>query len=401
MTDDLQPEIDEVPLWGEQTEAALGALSFSGLELGSLPRLASAFGWVKVAAARANGSAGVLDPAMVEAISQAARSLAFGRYDAHLVVDPLAGGGGIAVHQNVNEVIASVASELLGSAVGAQVHVAASQSTADVCHTAARLALIDAAADLDDVVADLVAALRAAAERFDGVPTLARTCLQDATEVPARMLFDGAADALARRRQVLVAAVAPLHQVVLGSTVVGDGTGAPAAYRAVVVAELADVTGTPLVGHPSPASALQHGDDLVDLSGSVLALAVVAAKVAQDLRLLGSGPAGGLGELVLPKVIEGSTFFVAKNNPVVPETVIQAALQVTGRDATVRAAAARAELNLHGYDLTAGVSVLESIDMANRALALLRVHVIDGLALDEARCRELAALAASHKDASA
>lgn len=385
--------------WGDQTDAALATLSFSGLELGSLPRLAASLGWVKVAAARANGAAGVLATERADAIAEAAVGMAFGSWDGLLVVDPLAGGGGIAVHQNVNEVLASVAAEALGQPVDPTAEVAASQSTADVCHTAVRLALIDAAIDLDDVVGDLIGALRAAAERFGDVPTLARTCLQDASAVPARMLVDGAADALERRRVVLAAAAAPLHQVVLGSTVVGDGAGAPPAYRDRVVVELATATGTELVAHPDPASALQHGDDLIDLSGAVSALSLVAAKLAQDLRLLSSGPSGGFGEVVLPKVLEGSAFFASKNNPVVAETVVQAALQVAGRDATVRAAAARAELNLHGYDLTAAVSVLEATDMANRALALLRIHVVEGMALDEQRCRQLAELATPHKDA--
>ncbi len=379
------------PLWGPQTELAREVLSFSGRTLGSLPSLVRSLGSVKIAAARANAAAGVVDPASARSIETAASQLAGGQMNDHLVVDPLGGGGGIGVHQNVNEVIANLA--------GCDpAEVGASQSTADVCHTAARLAMLDGADQLDTSIVALMAELAAIAERFGGVKTLARTCFQDGLAVPARLLFDGANAAMERRRTQLRATTGPLHQAVLGATVIGDGSGASAAYRAVVVDQLGAVTRRPLTAHPCPASALQYGDDLVDVSGSLANLSTVLAKLAQDLRVLSSGPAGGFGELRLPKVLEGSSFFVGKNNPVVPETMIQAALAVTGFDATVRAAAARAELHLFGYDLTAAVAVLDAQSVLTRAVDLLRVHALAGLTLDDDRCGQLAALATPHKE---
>lgn len=376
-------------------------LAFSGRTLPSVPSLVAQLGLVKVAAARANLAAGVLAPDRAAAIERAAVELADGRLDHLLAVDPFAGGGGIAVHAAVNDAIAGSASSALGLAVDAKGEVAASQSTADVLHTAARLAICREAEVLLAATDALASELDAAAERFGDARTLARTCLQDALAVPARLLPDGSAVALRRRRSVLASAIEPLHHTVLGATVVGDGTGAPAAYRAVVVGELAALTGRNLVAAPAAPSALQHGDDLLDLSAAVVALALVAAKLAGDLRLLSSGPVGGLGELRLPRVIEGSAFFATKNNPVVPETVVQASLQATAADAAVRSAVARAELHLAGYDLTAAVAVLDATAGLARALDQLRLHTVAGMELDEDRCRELAAAATPTKPAPA
>lgn len=391
------------------SEAARAAqvLAFSGRTLPSVPGLVAQLGAVKAAAARANADAGVLAPERAAAIEAAALALGDGRFEGELTagplaVDPLGGGGGIGVHHVVDELIAAAATAALGPGVPPvepKLEVAASQSTADVLHTAARLAVIGQVEELVQATHTLEIELGRAADRFGDAATIARTCLQDALVVPARLLLDGSAEALRRRRAVLAAAVAPLHEVVLGATVVGDGTGAPAAYRAAVVARLAERSGLELVASPAPASALQHGDDLLDVSAAIVALASVAAKLAGDLRLLSSGPVGGLGEVHLPKVLEGSAFFAAKDNPVVPESVVQAGLLVAGADATVRAAVGRAELHLAGYDLTAAVAVLDAATALGRSLAGLARHAIAGLELDEARCRALAAAAAPVKSA--
>lgn len=386
---------------------AAATLAFSGRTLPSVPGLVAQLGVVKAAAARANLDADVLAPERAAAIEAAALALGDGRFDEELVagplaVDPLGGGGGIGVHHAVDELIARAATEALGSGaepVDPKGEVAASQSTADVLHTAARLAVLGQVEELVHATRLLEAEVAAAAERFGDVPTLARTCLQDALAVPARLLFDGSRDALARRRGVLVAAAAPLREVVLGATVVGDGTGAPTAYRAAVVGRLAERTGLALVASPAPASALQHGDDLLDVSAAVVGLSMVAAKLAADLRLLSSGPVGGFGEVRLPDVLEGSAFFATKRNPVVAETAVQAAAVVAGADAAVRAAIGRAELHLAGYDLTAAIAVLDATTALARALDALARHAIAGLELDEARCRALAASAAPVKPA--
>ncbi len=235
------------------------------------------------------------------------------------------------------------------------------------------------------------------AERFASIPTLARTCLRDAMATPLSTVFAGSADALRRRRDTFDGALAPLRQVVLGTTVIGRGDGAPPRYRATVVGHLADVTGLALDAHPAPASALQHSDDLAALSSAAVELSRPLLKLASDLRLLGSGPQGGFGEVVLPHVIDGSSFFAGKSNPVVPETVIQACLQVRGLDHTVQLAADRAELYLNVHDGLMALGVLDELALLTRSFELMDRFVLADLAADEARCHELAAFAAPTK----
>ena len=396
----------EVPvdaLWGIHTARAVATLSHSGRTLAQVPGLATALAQVKAAAAEANRRAGVLEPEVAAAVVAAAEEVAAGRHDGALVADPLAGGGAIAVHANVDEVLANLASAALGGGLGTYepvhptAHVAASQSTADVVHTATRLAVLEGGEALDATLGALLAELHGVAERFGSAPTLARTCLQDGLAVEARLLFDGAAAAVERRRATLARALQPLHAVVLGSTVVGTGAGAPEPYRAAVVDLLAERSGRPLVRADVPASSLQHGDDLVEVSSALAQLGIVAAKVASDLRLLSSGPVGGFGEVALPAVMEGSAFFVDKVNPAVPETVVQAVVQVDGLHRAVLSAAARAELHLHPYDLAAGVGVLDQVSVLDRALHALARHALPGLVLDHDRSQQLAAAARSTK----
>ena len=385
---------------GSQTALAVAALSFSGRRLADLPDLVRALGHVKAAAAQANRVACVLDEDEAAAIEAAALSLAAGHLDATLVADPLAGGGAIAVHVNVNEALADVANRSLDRAPGTdgaldpKGSIGASQSTADVVHAAARLAVLDATERLLATTAHLAGAIDAVADRAGDSPTLARTCLQDGLAVDARLLFDGSAAAIRRAADAISAATEPLWVVVLGGTVVGTGDGAPAAYRSAVVPALGAVTGRDLVGDPLPASRLQHADDLVAVVEGVARLSGVAAKLARDLRLLSSGPRGGFGEVQLPAVMEGSSFFVGKVNPAVPESVVQANLQVIGCRAVATAAAQEAELHLHGYDLTAAVAALDAATVLDVALDRFAHHCLAGLTFDEERGRELAGYAA-------
>lgn len=380
--------------WGPRTWRSLRTLSFSGRRLGDQPELVVALGQVKAAAARANADAGAISAAEAAAIEEATEDLQ--RLDVELLgqlpADPLAGGGAIAVHVNVDEVLARRSGLDLGL-------LRASQSTADVVHTAARLAVLDAADRLLAAAAALEAELADVADRAGYRPTLARTCLQDGLAVPGRVLWDGAATAVRRRADAVVQATSPLHEVVLGGTVVGTGDGAPDPYRRAVVPHLAGITERALVSDPDPASRLQHADDLVACADAGAALASVAAKVARDLRLLASGPRGGFGEVRLPAVMEGSAFFVGKVNPAVPESVVQASIQATGHAAVARAAAGQAELHLGVYDLAAGLAVIDQYAMVATALEHLVTHCLADLEFDQERAAELAALATPTKDA--
>ena len=401
MTREERDALGALPLpagarYGIQTARALENLAFSRHRLGAYPAYVAALAAVKRAAARANRDAGVLDARRAGAIDEAASEVAGGAHAEQFPVDVLGGGGSIGVNMNINEVLANLASERLGGARGAYepVHplrdVNASQSTADVCHTAARLAARGDAAPMLRALDACAATLAARADALSTMPALARTCLQDAMPTTADVLLRGHAAALARRAADLRAALDPLDAVVLGATVIGDGRGAPPAYRERVVPALAGLVGRPLRPHPHPADALQNGDDLAAVAAQLGLLARALLKVAQDLRLLASGPRGGLGELRLPHVQAGSSFFAGKSNPVVPESVMQCAFQVLGGERAVQEAHARAELHLQVFDAVAVVNVLDALSMLAGVLERFESRCLRGLEVNEARARELA-----------
>ena len=376
-------------LAGIHSERALRHLGFSGRRLADYPELVRALAQVKRAAARANRAAGVLDAREAAAIEAACEALESGAHAAALAVDPLAGGGGIAVNMNVNEVIAGLASRG-GVPLDPKRHVNASQSSADVCHTAHRLAVLERGSALAASLAGLVAALREQAAAGRELPTIARTCLRDGLATSAGALFGGHADALARRSGALARSVEALCAVNLGGTVIGSGEGAPPAYREVVLGELAALCGRALTRRASLEDAAQNADDLGAVSSELAAIARVAIKLAADLRLLASGPATGFGEIELPPVIEGSSFFAGKSNPVVPETLLHCAFQVLGCDRAAQLAVERGELHLNVFEAVAAVNVLDAMAMLARAVPHAAACV-RGLRFDVGRCRSHAA----------
>lgn len=383
-------------LYGSQTVRSLTNLSFSGRPLGGYPELVAALAVVKQAAARANRQAGVLPRKLADAIEAAALGLTAPEMASHLPSDVLGGGGWIGVHMNVNEVIANLANRSFGKPLGAEkpihpkLHVNASQSTADVCHTASRLALLTRQRQLDAVLRRTVRSLARFVRRRGSAATLARTCLRDGLPTEVRVLFDGHREAIERQRAELQTHVPVFRAVTLGGTVIGTGSGAPPAYRRRVVPLLAELTGERLTQRRGLADALQNSDDVGMYSARLAQLARALLKLAQDLRLLGSGPDGGFGEVIVPHVQQGSSFFAGKSNPVVPETMIQCCLQVFGCDHAAQAAVERAELHLNVFDSVAAINTLDAVAMLTAATDRFDRLCLAGLEIDEERCAMLA-----------
>lgn len=392
-------EISARALYGIRTVRSLRNLSFSGRALGSYPLYVRALAMVKKAAARANRKAHLISPKVATAIEAACDALIGGDYLDHFPVDVLGGGGGIAVNTNVNEVIANLACESLGATRGIYdpvdpgLHVNASQSTADVCHTAARVAIIEMWIGLRRVLDDCIAATRRQAAQFRQLRTLARTCLQDASAISLGEIFGAYAAGLARRTDELDRAVELLRKVNLGGTVLGDGNGAPPLYRRTVLKHLNKIAGHQLTLRENLFDAAQNIDDLATVAAQLGLLAEFLIKVAQDLRLLSSGPAGGFGEITLPAVQEGSSFYPGKINPVIPETLLQACFQVLGCERAARLALERGELNLNVFEGAAAINLMDAMTMLTRAVATFAQSCMSGIVANEARCRELAALA--------
>jgi aspartate ammonia-lyase len=386
-------------LYGIHTLRAVDNLGFSSRILANYPDYIRALATVKKAAARANRDARVLDARRLESIERACDDLIRGEHLAQFPVDMLVGGGGFAINMNVNEVIANLANEFIGGARGAyepvhpKLHVNASQSTADVCHTAVRMTVLNRWGELRRTLGQFVTTLRAKAAELRPVVTIARTCLQDASPVLLGELFGGHAEVIARRTGELAQSVTGLTRINLGGTAIGSGSGAPAAYRRTIVKRLNELTGRKFTLRRDLYDAAQNIDDLAAVSGQLAMLAEVLIKIAQDFRLLSSGPEGGFGEIILPAVQEGSSIFPGKINPVIPETMIQCCFQVLGCERSARLALERGELNLNIFEGAAAVNVLDAIEMMKRSVAMFSGRCVSGIAANKKRCRELASRA--------
>ena len=386
-------------LYGIQTVRAVENLGFSGRILADYPDYIRALAIVKKAAARANRDAHQIDARRQDAIERACDTLIRGEHLAQFPIDMLAGGGSIAVNMNVNEVIANLANEYLGGTRGTyqpvhpKLHVNASQSTADVCHTAVRMTVLSRWSGLRRVLSQCVATFRKKAAELRPVITISRTCLQDASRVSLGEIFGAHAEVIARRAEEIERSVRALTRINLGGTAIGSGSGASASYRHAIVKRLNEIASQKFTLRPNLYDAAQNIDDLGAVSAQLAMLAEVLIKIAQDLRLLSSGPNGGFGEIILPTVQEGSSIFPGKINPVIPETMIQCCFQVLGCERTTRLALERGELNLNVFEGAAAVNVFDAIEMMQRSIALFAERCVSGIVANKKRCRELASRA--------
>jgi aspartate ammonia-lyase len=222
------------------------------------------------------------------------------------------------------------------------------------------------------------------AAELQPVVTIARTCLQDAEPVSLGELFDGHAEALARRTGELERAIAALAKINLGGTAIGSGSGASATYRRTVVKHLNKIAGRRFSLRTNLYDAAQNIDDLAAVSAQLAMLAEVVIKIAQDLRLLASGPGGGFGE-----VQEGSSFYPGKINPVIPETMMQCCFQVLGRERATRLALERGELNLNVFEGSAAANIFDAMDMMRRSIETFVERCLKNIVANKKRCREL------------
>lgn len=397
-----QMEIPEHALYGIQTARALSCMSFSGVTLASYPDLIVNLAIVKKACALANLDSRMIESEHFVAIGEACDKVIAGWHHDEFVVDMLHGGGSIAFNQNANEVLANLANQILGHGVGeyspvSREQVNLSQSTADVCHTAFRLAVRGRISALLDALQLLSDSLDEKRAEFADVETLARTCLQDAMPTGMGTTFGAYATFVARRRSHLVTAAKQMDVINLGGTVIGDGSGAHPNYRRIVPEILSNLVGRKLVLNANLFDAAQHIDDLSDISSELRTLAEGLIKLAKDLRLLSSGPNGGFSEIVLPAVMEGSSFFKGKINPVIPESLIQACMLVLGADRVVQSAAEHGELNLNVFDGLAAKSVLDATQLLERAIVMFTENCVNYITVNRERCKQLAILGCGQK----
>ena len=375
--------------WGAQTQRAVENFDISGT--GVDPSLVRALALVKQAAAETNAELGVIDPEVGGAISAAAAEVVAGRWDDQFPVDVFQTGSGTSSNMNVNEVLASLASERLGHPVHANDQVNASQSSNDVFPTAIHIAAAQALAhQLVPALRHLAAALRVKQAETASVVKAGRTHLMDATPVTLGQELGGYATAVEKGEKRVTEAVAGLCELPLGGTAVGTGINAPPGFASGTIARLSGLTGLRLVEAEDHFEAQGGRDALVDASGRVRAVAISLLRVANDLRWMASGPQAGLGEIRLPALQPGSSIMPGKVNPVIPEAVAQVVAQVVGNDSAVGFAATASAFELNTAMPVMASNLLESIRLLARAARSLADRCIAGLEPDEERCRRYA-----------
>jgi len=337
-------------LYGSQTQRAVENFPISGL------RPWRAFVWsiaaVKQAAAEVNHELGLLDGERSAAIAQAAAEVMEGRWDAQFVVDPFQAGAGTSHNMNANEVIANRATQILGGQLGEyrvhpNDHVNMAQSTNDTIPTAIRLGCLWRLEELLSAVGELAGALKERAVAFDPVVKSGRTHLQDAVPVRLGQEFAAYARAIERDAERIRRAGQGLRRLGIGGTATGTGLNAHPEYAARMVARLSERTGLELQASDDLFESMQSMADMADFSASLRTLAITLIRVANDIRLLASGPATGLDEIRLTPVQPGSSMMPGKVNPVLAEMLDMAMMHVMGCDTTVALAAQAGQLELN------------------------------------------------------
>jgi aspartate ammonia-lyase len=410
-------------LYGISTVRALENFPLSGR--GVHPELIHAFGAVKLACARTNMELRISDFALriketeataaangvsaasqseirnpkseIEsrfiAIEQACSEMMEGLLDDHIIVDALQGGAGTSTNMNVNEVLANRALQILGRPLGEYATVSPAddinlhQSTNDTYPTALKVAAIRLLRRLERAVVALLEAFQAKEKEFAHVVKVGRTQMQDAVLTTLGREMGAYAEAFARDRWRIYKCEERLRVVNLGGTAIGTGLGAPRQFIFRAVEHLREITALGLARAENLVEATQNVDVFVEVSGILKALASNLLKIAGDLRLLSSGPEGGLGEIRLPQQQAGSSIMPGKVNPVIPEAVSQVALIVMAGDQAIAMACSMGSLELNPFLPLVADTLLGSLSLLTNAAEVFKTLCVDGIEADEEACR--------------
>ena len=388
----------EVPAnayWGAQTQRSIENFPFGEMERMPLG-IVHAQAIVKQAAARVNVKHG-LDPKIAAVIDQVAQEIVDGKLDDQFPLVIWQTGSGTQTNMNVNEVIAGRANEILTGTRGGKSpihpndHVNMAQSSNDSFPTALHIAAARAVTlKLYPALDRLHASIEAKVKAWDHIVKIGRTHLQDATPLTLGQEFSGYAAMLESARARFASVLdLDIFKLALGGTAVGTGLNAPPGYAEDVAAEIARITGLPFVSAPNKFEALATKDQLVNLSGTCNTLAVSLTKIANDIRLLGSGPRSGLGELDLPANEPGSSFIPGKVNPTQSESLTMVAAQVIGNHMVVTVGGMQGHFELNVFKPLIGSNVLRSIELMSVGMVSFAERAVDGAKANEARIKEL------------
>jgi fumarate hydratase, class II len=377
-------------LWGGETRKAVANFPVSGEPI-PVP-VARWLGRIKAAAARVNAELGLLDADKAERIAAAGDAVAAGEHDDQFPIDVFQTGSGTSSNMNANEVIASLA----GDGVHANDDVNMGQSSNDVFPSAVHLAALgELEHDLLPALDGLAAALEAKAQEFDDVVKSGRTHLMDAVPVTLGQEFAGYAAQVRQGAERVRDSRRRLGQIPLGGTATGTGLNTHPEFAERVRALLERDTGLQISAPADPFEAQAARDGLVEASGALKTLAVSLTKIANDLRLMGSGPRAGLAEIFLPELQKGSSIMPGKVNPVIPEVVTQVAAQVVGNDGAIAVGGMQGHFELNVFVPLMARNLLQSIKLLASACRLLDEKCVAGIEANREQCERYAELTLS------
>ncbi|MCI8854773.1 MAG: aspartate ammonia-lyase [Lachnospiraceae bacterium] len=386
-------EVPEQVYYGIQSLRASENFHITGL--GLHPEIIISMAYIKKAAAITNCETGILKKKKAEAIVRACDEIVAGKLHEHFIVDPIQGGAGTSLNMNANEVIANRAIELLGGKKGDYTlinpndHVNCGQSTNDVIPTAGKMTSLRLLYHLKKELQRLHKALTEKATEFDSVIKMGRTQMQDAVPIRLGQEFHAYANAIQRDIYRMDKAMDEMRTLNMGGTAIGTGINADEIYLERIVPNLSEVSDMEFIQAFDLIDATQNLDPFVAVSGAVKACAVTLSKMANDLRLMSSGPRTGFGEINLPPKQNGSSIMPGKVNPVIPEVVNQVAFYVIGNDMTITMAAEAGQLELNAFEPIIFYCMFQSIDMLSYAVQTFVDNCVSGITANEERCRNL------------
>ncbi|MDF1873210.1 class II fumarate hydratase [Vannielia sp.] len=387
-------EVPSDKYWGAQTQRSI--INFPiGWEKQPIA-IVRALGVIKQACAKANKDNGKLDAKLADAIIEAASEVVAGKFDDNFPLVVWQTGSGTQSNMNANEVIANRAIEILGGVIGSKDpvhpndHCNMGQSSNDTFPTAMHISTAMTARDvLLPGLEKLHAALQKKVEAFDGIIKIGRTHTQDATPLTLSQEFSGYTHQVAMGIQRVKDALGRIYELAQGGTAVGTGLNTVKGWDTQVAANMAEITGLPFITAPNKFEALAAHDAMVEMSGALKTVAVSLFKIANDIRLLGSGPRCGLGELVLPENEPGSSIMPGKVNPTQCEALTQVCAQVMGNDAAVGFAGSQGHFELNVYKPMMAYNVLQSMQLLGDAASAFTDNLVDGLEADRDRIEKL------------
>ena len=387
-----EKEIPADVYYGVQTLRAKENFPITGYRMHE--ELIRAFAIVKKAAAQANMEVGRLYEGIGNAIVQASDEVIEGKFHEYFIVDPIQGGAGTSMNMNANEVIGNRALEIMGHQKGEYIHLSPnthvnmSQSTNDSFPTAIHIAVLKQLDILLETMQAMHDVFQKKAKEFDHVIKMGRTHLQDAVPIRLGQEFEAYSRVLSRDIKRINQSKQHLYEVNMGATAVGTGLNADPRYIEIVVKKLADISGLPLVGAEHLVDATQNTDAYTEVSAALKVCMMNMSKIANDLRLMASGPRAGLAEIALPARQPGSSIMPGKVNPVMAELINQIAFQVIGNDHTICLASEAGQLELNVMEPVLVFNLLQSISIMNNGFRSFTAHCLADIEANEKRLKE-------------